>query len=208
MAIKTEILKIKGGWDEVLDACRATVSKKFLNKEPSEEFKYNLIISEHSPIRTLLVKWRWEGLPSYIATHFARHHIGFEKWISTQRNDRQKKYDRELAPQNAPVTFVGEGNAQFFINLGKVRLCTTADPKTRQQTQDLKREMAEHGDKVIAWSMVPSCIYRGGCSELDGCDFYKKFLERHPEITVNTTIKERYDIYNKEFFGENAQKED
>lgn len=203
MEIKTEILKIKGGWDEVLDACRATVSKKFLNKEPSEEFKRSIIISEHTPIRTLLVKWRWQGLPSYIATHFARHHIGFEKWISTQRNDRQKKYDREQAPQNAPVTFIGEGNAQFFINLSKLRLCTAADPKTRKQTEDLKRTMYQEGDKTIAWSMVPSCIYRGGCSEINGCDFYKKFLERHPEITVNTTIEERYDIYNADFFEEN-----
>ena len=78
--IKTEILKVKGEWAEVLDACRATVSKKFLNKEPSKEFKKSLVICEHSPLRTIWVKWRWQGLPSYIATHFARHHIGFEKW--------------------------------------------------------------------------------------------------------------------------------
>ena len=206
--IKTEILKIKGEWSEVLDACRATVSKKFLNKEPSKEFKKALVICEHSPLRTIWVKWRWQGLPSYIATHFARHHIGFEKWISTQRNDRQKKYDRREAPQAAPVIFVGEGNGQALINMAKVRLCTSADPDTRLQMEDLKYELHSI-EPEISEGMVPACIYRGACPELKTadfqCHFYEKFLERHPEITVNTTIQERYDIYNAEFFERKAQ---
>lgn len=205
--IKTEILKIKGEWSEVLDACRATVSKKFLNKEPSKEFKKALVICEHSPLRTIWVKWRWQGLPSYIATHFARHHIGFEKWISTQRNDRQKKYDRREAPQAAPVTFIGEGNGQALINMAKVRLCTTADPDTRSQMEDLKYEL-HPTEPEISWAMVPACIYRAGCPEStcdNPCRFYENFLKRHPEITVNTTIQERYDIYNAEFFERKAQ---
>ena len=197
--IKTEILERKGEWREVLDASRNTVSKKFLNKEPSEEFKKKLMICEHSPIRQLWFKWRWKDLPSYIATHFARHHIGVEKWISSQRNDRQTKYDRNKAPQDAPVSFVAEGNAQFFINMSKVRLCTCADPDTRKQAEDLKVELNKI-DSYVAGACVPSCIYRGGCPELANCGFYKKFLERHPEITVNTSIQERYDIYNKEFY--------
>ena len=205
--IKTEILKIKGEWSEALDACRATVSKKFLNKEPSKEFKKALVVCEHSPLRVLQVKWRWEGLPSYIATHFARHHIGFEKWISTQRNDRQQNYDRREAPQAAPVTFIGEGNAQALINMAKVRLCNCADPDTKKQMEDLKREI-HNVEPEISWAMVPACIYRAGCPETtcdNKCRFYEKFLERHPEITANTTIQERYDIYNAEFFERKTQ---
>ena len=205
--IKTEILKIKGEWSEVLDACRATVSKKFLNKETSKDFKKAMVICEHSPLRNIWVKWRWEGLPSYIVTHFARHHIGFEKWISTQRNDRQKKYDRREAPQAAPVTFVGEGNGQALINIAKLRLCTTADPDTRNQMMDLKREIHKV-EPEIAEAMVPSCIYLAGCSETtcdNPCHFYENFLKRHPEITVNTTIQERYDIYNADFFERKTQ---
>lgn len=198
--IKTEILEKKGKWSEVLDACRNTVSKKFLGKEPSEEFKRKLMICEHSPIRQLWIKWRWKDLPSYISVHFARHHIGVEKWISSQRNDRQTKYDRRKAPQDSPVSFVAEGNAQFFINMSKVRLCTSADPDTRKQAEDLKMAIKEV-DEHIAWACVPSCVYRGACSEPDNdCGFYKRFLERHPEITVHTSIQERYDIYNKEFY--------
>ena len=95
-----EILDTKGSWLDVLNTCRSTVSKKFLTKEPSEEFKRAIIMSEHSPIRTKLIKWVWRNLPYWVSTQFARHHIGFEKWISTQRNDRQEFYDREKAPQD------------------------------------------------------------------------------------------------------------
>ena len=46
-----ELLNVKGTWAEVLDACRSTVSKEYLNKEPSEKFKKAIIVAEHSPIR-------------------------------------------------------------------------------------------------------------------------------------------------------------
>lgn len=202
-----KLLEVKGSWSEVLDACRSTVSKKFLNKEPSEEFKRAILISEHSPIRTKLFKWIWYNLPYWVSTHFARHHIGFEKWISTQRNDRQDNYDREQAPQDAPVTFIGEGNTQALINMSKVRLCFTASKKTRDKMVQLKEEIKKV-DKTTAWGMVPSCIYRGGCPEKGlgtKCKFYEDFLKRHPEITVQTSLEERYDIYYEEFFGEKFQ---
>lgn len=202
-----KLLEVKGSWSEVLDACRSTVSKKFLNKEPSEEFKRAILISEHSPIRTKLFKWIWYDLPYWVSTHFARHHIGFEKWISTQRNDRQDNYDREQAPQDAPVTFIGEGNTQALINMSKVRLCFTASKKTRDKMVQLKEEIKKV-DKTTAWGMVPSCIYRGGCPEKGlgtKCKFYEDFLNRHPEITAQTSLEERYDIYYEEFFGKKFQ---
>ena len=83
-----ELLSTSGSWSEILDACRSTVSKDFLNKEPSETFKKSILVAEHSPIRIKTFKWIWRNLPYWISTHFARHHIGFEKWISTQRNYR------------------------------------------------------------------------------------------------------------------------
>lgn len=41
---KTEILKIKGDWQEVVDDCRATVKKSPLGKEPSTAFKKAILI--------------------------------------------------------------------------------------------------------------------------------------------------------------------
>ena len=88
--------------------------------------------------------------------------------------------------------------------MAKVRLCFTAAPKTRKKMIELKKEINKV-DPATAWAMAPSCIDRGGCVEQGlgtGCDFYKKFLERHPEITAETSIEERYDIYYAEFFKE------
>ena len=51
--MKTEILKVKGDWNEVLNDCRATVKKSPIAKEPSTEFKKKILISEHSRIRAM-----------------------------------------------------------------------------------------------------------------------------------------------------------
>lgn len=39
MKDKTEIIKVKGDWVEVVNDARATVGKEGLGKEPSEKFK-------------------------------------------------------------------------------------------------------------------------------------------------------------------------
>ena len=105
--MNTEIKKIKGSWEEVVDDCRATVGKPPLGHEPSEDFKRRILIAEHGPIRTISVKWVWHGIKSWIATHWSRH-----KWeccISTQRSDRTGIL-RDKLTQDAPVNFVGEAN--------------------------------------------------------------------------------------------------
>ena len=101
--MKTEILKIKGDWQEVVNDCRTTVSKPPLGKEPSREFKRAILISEHEPIRDIIIKFRWRGIKYWIAMHWKTH-----IWpgrTNTQRNDRQKCYDRNKATQDMPVDF-------------------------------------------------------------------------------------------------------
>ena len=53
--MKTEIIKIKGSWEDVVNDCRTTVGKPELGKEPSKKFKREILISEHSPIRSISV---------------------------------------------------------------------------------------------------------------------------------------------------------
>lgn len=43
--MKTEILKIKGDWEEVASDCRLTVGKPPLGKEPSADFKRKILIA-------------------------------------------------------------------------------------------------------------------------------------------------------------------
>ena len=193
--IKTEILKIKGEWSEALDACRATVSKKFLNKEPSKEFKKALVVCEHSPLRTIWVKWRWQGLPSYIATHFARHHIGCEKYIGTQREDRTG-VDRSSRSQMDLVPMRMEGNIQAVLNISERRLCTCADKLAIKYWQSLLEEIKKF-DEVVYWANVPQCVRCGGCIEgFSKCNFYQKLMQ-DSTLEEQMNVIKRYDIYNE-----------
>ena len=97
----TEILKIKGDWEEVVNDCRSTVGKAELGKEPSKAFKRSILIAEHSPIRDIIVKWRWKGVKSWVATHWVRHK--WEKYVTTQRDDRTG-VSRDDLPQS-PLIF-------------------------------------------------------------------------------------------------------
>lgn len=72
---KVELIRIKGDWQEVVNRARTTVGKEELGKEPSDKFKKKIIIAEHSPIRSLIFCFKITGVKSWVATHFARHHV-------------------------------------------------------------------------------------------------------------------------------------
>lgn len=192
--MKTNILNVKGTWQEVVDDCRTTVGKDSLGKEPSVEFKRRVLLAEHSPIRSIRVKWQWPNIKSWIATHWARHK--FEKFIQTQRTDRTG-IDRDALRQDALVKFTAEANTQSLIDVWRKRLCFQAAAETRQYAEDFKRALHEV-EPEIADALVPNCVYRGGCPEMSQCGFWKKFSE---DLTFDEVIdiQTRYDIYNGRF---------
>lgn len=196
--VKTKILKTDFDWVFVKNACRNTVNKSATETEPTTEFKKKILISEHSPIRSLKVKWSWEGLKSWVSVHFARHWLGWEKYISTQRSDRTN-INRDKSPQDAPVNMIVDANVQALINVGRVRLCYQASPETRTQMENLKTILKTQ-DEEISNVIVPNCIYRQGCVEFEMCkeQFYAKFLKycKDNNLPINT-IQQRYDAYNK-----------
>lgn len=193
--MKTEILKIKGDWQEVVDDCRATVGKESLGHEPSTKFKKNILVAEHSPIRDLRVRWFWRGIKSWVATHWVRHK--WECFVKTQRTDRTGVYRDEL-PQGAEVNFTGEANAQNTIDTWRRRLCYEASKETREYAEDFKITLHEIEPE---WSdaLVPNCIYRCGCPEMGACQRFAKMVERDPRC-ASTNIQERYDAFNAIFW--------
>lgn len=195
--MKTNILKIKGDWQEVVDDCRATVGKESLGKEPSRSFKRAILISEHSPIRDIRVRWVWSNIKSWVATHWVRHK--WEKFVRTQRTDRTG-IDRDDLPQSALVSFTGEANTQALIDTYRKRLCYQASPETRQYAEDFKRALRDV-EPEIAEVLVPNCIYRCGCPEMCACGYFKTMVRKHPEL-ASTDIQFRYDKYNEIFYGE------
>lgn len=192
--MKTKIIKIKGDWQEVVNDCRATVGKDELGKEPSAKFKREILISEHSPIRAITIKWVWHNIASWVATHWSRHK--WECYIKTQRSDRTG-VSRDKLPQDAPVNFVGEANTQHLIDSFRKRLCMMASPQTRKYAEDFKTTLHEY-EPEISDVLVPNCIYRCGCPEPGGCRWYETICELHPKLR-STNIQERYDAYNTLF---------
>ena len=194
--MKTEIIKIKGGWDDVVNRCRATVGKEELGKEPSAAFKRKILISEHSPIRELHVSWSWRGIKSWIATHWVRHM--WECYVKSQRSDRTG-VPRDKLPQDAPVDFFGEANPQNTIDTWRKRLCYQASPETRAYAEDFKRAL---DDVEPEWCdvLVPNCVYRCGCPEMNCCGYWQRLVEATGGGIVTPDIQERYDLYNAIFW--------
>lgn len=205
--MQTKFNWINCDWTRVKNHCRTTVNKKFTEHEPSLEFKRKLLISEHSPIRIILFDWSWEGMPSWVSVHFARHK--WEKFISTQRDDR-KEHDISRAdmPQGTPVDFDGFANMQNLIDSWRKRLCFQASPETRAYAEDFKVVLHEVFPE-LADVLVPNCVYRCGCPEMTGCGYFKNFREG-TDIAMSELcdIQTRYDIYNEWFYKEHPFKED
>ena len=180
----------------MIDDCRTTVGKDALGKEPSETFKKNMLISEHSPIRSLSVRWKWKNIKSWVATHFSRHK--WECFIKTQRSDRTGQ-DRNKLPQDSPVMMTGEANSQHLIDMARKRLCRMASPETRKYMEDLK--VAIHlVEPELSDVLVPNCVYRCGCPEPNGCKWFDHMAAKHLNLT-STDIQQRYDTYNEVFYG-------
>jgi hypothetical protein len=145
------------------------MGKLALEKEPSGEFKKDIIISEHSPIRKLLYEIVWYDIPYFVAMHFRTHFQGFKSseddlyFIETQRTDRTQK-ERDKLPQNAPVMLRCQVNAQSMINVSRVRLCRLAMFQTREAWELALKEVKKI-DPLVARACVANCFYRGHCPE-------------------------------------------
>lgn len=195
-----EILKLLTDWTDVKNKCRTTVNKGDSTAPPTSSFKFNLLVSEHSPIRLLRISWRWPKIKYWLSTEFSRHHIGWEKWISTQRDDRCPT-DRNSSPQDTPVTMDVEANVQALINVSRFRLCYCAHREAREKMEELKRGLLKV-EPEIALALQKNCVYRCGCPEFNSCGYWDGFVRRNKGLNLGD-IKERYRAANKEFLGGN-----
>lgn len=155
--------------EEVVDACRTTVWKDSLGKEPSEKFMNNIYKSEHSPIRDKMFVINIYEVESWLATHFVRHHEGYTPYVSTQREDRiEYEGSRDDRKQGELVNMRITLNAQAVINVSRKRLCGQAHIKAQQLWNKVLEEIKKI-DEPLYNNCVPECIYRGFCPELECC---------------------------------------
>lgn len=168
--MRIELIKKPTEFDWLLvKNCALNTVGKWSNKPPTDEWRAKILASEHSPIRELQYVFLIKDLPSWVATHIVRHHVGVNCYVTSQRNDRQEKYDRDLAPQNAPVDMVLSVNAQSLINISHKRLCMQASLETRQVFMEIKNILTTE-EPLLAELLVPLCEYRNfKCTEMFPC---------------------------------------
>lgn len=157
-------------WLGVKQGCLVTIGKKTVINPPDFEWKRDILVARHSPIRYLRFSFLLEGIPSYAATHLCRH-VHAHPYVKSQRNDRQNDYNRDSAPQNSPVNMIWDLNGEEIQIVANKRLCKLADPVTREIVKrmcDLVVEKCPEFEKVL----VPACEYNGKCHEMFPCEEY------------------------------------
>ncbi len=185
-----EIKYYEDMWQEIKNATMTTISKD-TGKYPTSEWKTKILRAEHSPIRLGKFIIKLYDIPSYVATHLVRHHIGIEKFVSTRRKDRG--YNDEIITRNSPVDIVLELNFQAIINISKVRLCSCADKKTIEVWK-MVLETIKSYEPELYYLCVRNCIYRGHCPEFIKCgyadtDDYKYRLDEYRNYCGEMGIK-------------------
>ncbi len=174
--------KYSDRWVDVKQSARTTVGKEGSGKYPTDKWKKNILLAEHSPIRKIKVAWKWENLKSWVSVHFVRHWLGILHFVTTQRSDRTG-INRDASRQDTRVSHECEANAQALINISRKRLCSQASPETRKAWEEVK-EQVSNIDPVLGSVMVKECIYRGFCPEFKSCGYcdteqFKKDLEEY-----------------------------
>lgn len=167
--VKVELIRVPTEEDMLLcKMCAFETEGKDTNVLPTEKWLYRILDARHSPIRELKFVFRFTNLPSYIATHLARH-IHARPYIQSQRNDRQNKYDRRKAPQDAPVKMMWSMEAEELMIVFNKRLCNKADPATIAVVKGMRTLVVQEAPYMDDFC-VPMCEYHGGiCHEMKPC---------------------------------------
>lgn len=158
-------------WLAVKARALVTIGKKAVSP-PSSEWKRAILEARHSPIRYLRYSFFIE-CPYWVSVHLCRH-VHAQPYVKSQRNDRQNAYDRNDAPQSAPVSMIYDVNAEELQVISNKRLCLKASQETRQIVQAMCK-LAEEATPELHGLLVPLCEYCGGvCHEMEPCGRYNK----------------------------------
>lgn len=157
-------------WDRCKLLALGTEGKE-AKTSATPEWKHKMLKCEHSPIRTLMFTIQLVDVPYWVSVHYVRHKYGIEHYVRSQRNDRQSQYDRNSAPQNAPVNHIIEVNAQELMFMARKRLCSKAAEETKQVMEMIVAEVVKVCPEFKPF-LVPQCEYLGRCPEMYGCGMF------------------------------------
>lgn len=154
-------------WLEVKRRALVTAGLKVKNP-PDEKWMADILNARHSPIRYLRFSFLLEDIPSWVSVHLCRH-VHSQPYVRSQRNDRQNAYDRNKAPQDAPVNMIWDMNAEELMVIANKRLCAQASKETRELVEEVCRQVIAFCPEFKHF-LVPMCLYNGGvCHEMKPC---------------------------------------
>lgn len=183
--MQVTLLSIKGSWRQVADAARTTIHREPGTGSPFPEWRKQILLAEHSPIRKIFISWKWYDLKWWIQTHFTRHKFGVEWFARTSRTDRTG-VDRSTIGQDAEIELEGEANPQALINISRKRLCKGNPAKETREAWQAFLETIKDVEPEVYSVCVPECIYRGFCPEFNCCGWveteeYNERLKQYRE---------------------------
>ena len=167
--MKVEILRYPTEEDWLFaKRCTLVTVGKETERPATEKFKREILKARHSPIRELRFLFHLTDIPYWVSVHLCRH-IHAQPYVKTQRNDRQSGYDRNTAPQNAPVDMMWSMNAEELIVIANKRLCNLASKETRELVWMMCNEVIKLCPEFED-ELVPMCVRNGGvCHEIFPC---------------------------------------
>jgi hypothetical protein len=143
-----------------------------------------MLAGEHSPIREMKVHLVIGSVPYWAANHLRTHLVAMDVYdavqmpplhtrdwqcfVRSQRPDSYNpvEYDRDTAPQGAPVNMVISTNPNGLIVVSRKRLCRQAHSVTREIWEEVHQAIKGSDDQYVAAVgdyMMPDCEYRGEC---------------------------------------------
>jgi len=160
-----------------IKCCSITQGIENINTNSLNLYK-KMLKAEHSPIRVIQIMIELINIPYYVSVQIVRHNIGVLHFVRSQRNTaiNPVPYKRDNAPQNSPVNHILILNPQSLINISRKRLCQKADSETFKIWKMVKEKIKQHDNEYInsiAEYMVPECVYRSKCSEINTCGYFK-----------------------------------
>lgn len=168
--MRIEVRNYRDCWMDIKETTMTTIGKD-TGAYPTSEWKTKLLKSEHSPIRLGEIRVKIWGIKYWVVGHLVRHHIGIEKFVTTQRTDRTG-INRDEIPQGADVNLELHMNFQAIISISRKRMCMCASLETRQAWQAILDEIKKVEPELVALCQ-PECVYRGHCSEMFPCGYSK-----------------------------------
>lgn len=170
-------------WQEIKDDALFTINKEN-GKYPTSKWKHDILLAEHSPIRTGCLIINVYDIPSFVIGHFVRHNLGFTPFVASLRDDRAD-YD-EVPDRNTLNNMRFDGNFQSFINISRKRYCSGASKETREVWKFIMDEVKKYEPELFS-VCVRECIYRGFCPEMYPCgysktDSYEKELDEYRKV--------------------------